>query len=165
MAVLAVVGLLGYGLIAKGGDPEIEVGKPLATTSLPYLAGASPEDAASVKSASLADYRGNWVLLNFWASWCTPCRDEAPALESFFRKHKGDGLVVLGVDSQDNTEDAAAFVKDVGLTYPSLRDGSGSYHDDLNMSGYPESVLVESRRATSPTTSQVPSPRRRSTSW
>jgi cytochrome c biogenesis protein CcmG, thiol:disulfide interchange protein DsbE len=135
IAALAIVGLLGFGLIQSSADPAIEVGEPLEAPDLPRLDGSG--------NASVADYRGDWVLVNFWASWCDPCRDEGPALERFWREHRGDGFTILGVDTQDNTEDALAFEREFGLTYPSLHDGSGDYHEDLGMTGVPESVLVD----------------------
>jgi cytochrome c biogenesis protein CcmG, thiol:disulfide interchange protein DsbE len=136
MAVLAVIGLLAYGLLSKS-DPTIKVGEALPSDDLPVLA------ASAAQTGSVDDYRGQWVLVNFWASWCTPCRDEAPALEQFHRRHQANDFTVLGVDSQDNSDDALGFVDDYGLTYPSLQDGSGNYHDDLGMTGYPESVLLD----------------------
>ena len=98
-------------------------------------------DGAGTRSVS--DYEGSWVLVNFWASWCDPCRDEAPALERAGREHGGDRFVVLGVDTQDTTDDGRAFAREFGLTYPPLHDGSGDYHDELRMTGVPESVLVD----------------------
>lgn len=135
MAVLAVLGLLGYGLLSKG-EAALAVGEPAPDQELPRLQGSG--------SASLADYRGRWILVNFWASWCEPCRGEAPALEEFHRRHAPTGVIVLGINLDDASDDALAFVRDFGLTYPQLRDGDGRDHRDAyGMTGFPESFLVD----------------------
>jgi cytochrome c biogenesis protein CcmG, thiol:disulfide interchange protein DsbE len=134
LAVLAVIGLLGYGLLNKSAK-ALEPGEAVPGTVLPKLDG---EGAGSV-----SDYRGRWVLVNVWASWCVPCRDESPALERFHRAHRGQRFTILGVDSNDLTDDALSFVRRYGITYPQLRDGSGDFsQDDLGTTGVPESFLV-----------------------
>jgi cytochrome c biogenesis protein CcmG, thiol:disulfide interchange protein DsbE len=132
--VLAVVGLLGFGLVSKGGA-SIDVGQPFPDRALETLDGGA--------SKSIADYRGRWVLVNLWASWCSPCRDEAPALEDFQHAESRRGFTVVGVDSRDLTPDAQKFVGEFGLTYPQLHDGAGDLSDDLGTHGYPESFLVD----------------------
>src|SRR4249919_124059 len=102
VAVLALVGLLGFGLLSKG-DPRIAVGEPVPDKRLPLL-GKDGQGA-------IADYRGRWVLVNLWASWCGECRHEASELESFARRHRHDGVTVLGINVQDNSDDALAFLK------------------------------------------------------
>jgi cytochrome c biogenesis protein CcmG, thiol:disulfide interchange protein DsbE len=135
MVVLAAIGLLAYGLISKGGS-TIAVGDPAPDKQLSQLGGTG--------SGDIADYRGRWVLVNFWASWCAPCRSEAPALESFQKEHAQQGFTVLGINLDDNTGDATAFVRRYGLTYPQLRDGDGSdRRDAYGMTGFPESFLVD----------------------
>ncbi len=67
---------------------------------------------------SLADYRGKVVLVNLWATWCPPCKEEMPALESFYRKHADDGFTIVAVNDGDPQADVAQFVKDYGLTFP-----------------------------------------------
>jgi len=69
-------------------------------------------------SHSLTDYRGQVVLVNLWATWCPPCKDEMPALESFYNKHKEQGFVVLAINDGDPTKDVLQFVKDYKLTFP-----------------------------------------------
>ena len=69
-------------------------------------------------STSLADYRGKVVLVNLWATWCPPCKEEMPALETFYRQHESDGFAVLAVNDGDPTSDVVQFVKDYGLTFP-----------------------------------------------
>jgi cytochrome c biogenesis protein CcmG/thiol:disulfide interchange protein DsbE len=133
-AVLAVVGLLVFGLVSKGSS-GVALGEPAPDAPLPRLEGGGTE--------SLADYRGRWVLVNFWASWCIPCREEAPALERFQRRHGGPEFTVLGIATQDLTSDGIAFVREYGLSYPQLRDGDGDAGDDFGTTGVPENFLVD----------------------
>jgi cytochrome c biogenesis protein CcmG/thiol:disulfide interchange protein DsbE len=135
IGVLAVIGLLGYGVISKGNS-NLAVGDPAPDKVLPRLEGAG--------TGSLADYRGKWVLLNFWASWCGPCRGEAPALESFQNAHAASNFTVVGVDLDDAVGDAQGFVAKYGLTYPQLRDGDGrERRDAYGMTGFPENFLID----------------------
>jgi cytochrome c biogenesis protein CcmG, thiol:disulfide interchange protein DsbE len=136
LAVLAVLGLLTFGVLSKGSS-GLAVGDAAPTGALPQLEGEG--------SGSLADYRGRWVLVNFWASWCIPCRQEAPALESFQRAHAGEDFTVLGIDTRDLSEDGRKFVREYGLTYPQLRDGDGKRSHDFGTSGVPESFLIDPR--------------------
>lgn len=69
-------------------------------------------------SRSLADYRGQVVLVNLWATWCPPCKEEMPALQSFYDKYKADGFVILAINSGDPAPDVLQFVKDYQLTFP-----------------------------------------------
>jgi cytochrome c biogenesis protein CcmG, thiol:disulfide interchange protein DsbE len=134
LGVLALIGLLGFGLLTKGGSSLAE-GDSAPEASLPTLDGSATE--------SLADYEGKWVLVNFWASWCDPCRDESPALQKFHEKHESDAFTVLGINQRDLTEDAEAFIDEYGLTYPQLRDAEGEQVDPFGMTGLPESFLID----------------------
>lgn len=136
LAVLAVVGLLVFGLVNKGSS-GLSVGDSVPEAPLAQLGGEGTE--------SPADYRGRWVLINFWASWCLPCREEAPALERFQQEHRGPKFTVLGIGSRDLTSDGVAFVKQYGLSYPQLRDGNGDAARDFGTTGVPETFLVDPR--------------------
>jgi cytochrome c biogenesis protein CcmG/thiol:disulfide interchange protein DsbE len=133
VAVVGFIGLLVFGLFAKSTDPP-EVGDPVPDAALPVLGGS--------EQVALADYRGKWVLLNLWASWCEPCREEAPALERFSRRNSDD-VVVLGIATDDRTDDALTFAEEYGITYPLLHDGPGARKDELGATGLPESYLVD----------------------
>jgi cytochrome c biogenesis protein CcmG/thiol:disulfide interchange protein DsbE len=136
LAVLAVVGLLTYGLVSKGSN-SLDLGEAAPTSSLPRLEGPG--------SSSLAAYRGRWVLVNFWASWCGPCRQEAPALESFQRQNSGRDFTVVGIDTRDLSDDGRAFVRKLHLSYPQLRDGDGNAAHQFGTTGVPENFLIDPR--------------------
>jgi cytochrome c biogenesis protein CcmG/thiol:disulfide interchange protein DsbE len=133
IGVAALIGFLVWGLV-NAGDGGITTGEAVPTATLPTL----PPGA----EGSLADYRGEWVLLNVWASWCVPCREESPALDRFETENRGR-ISVLGVDTRDLTDDALAFMEEYDITYDQLRDASGEYADDLETTGVPESFLVD----------------------
>lgn len=134
LAVLAVVGLLVYGLVSKGSS-RVAVGEQAPSSTLPQLEGGG--------EGSLAQYRGRWVLVNFWASWCVPCKQEAPTLEEFQQRHGGPKFTVLGIDTRDLTDDGRSFAKQYELSYPQLRDGDGSAAHSYGTTGVPENFLVD----------------------
>ena len=70
------------------------------------------------EAVSLAGLRGQVVLVNLWATWCPPCKEEMPELEAFYRKHKDDGFVIAAVNDGDPTADVLQFIRDYGLTFP-----------------------------------------------
>jgi len=136
LAVLAVIGLLGFGLLSKGGA-DVAVGDPVPDKELPRLGAEG--------TGKIADYRGRWVLVNLWASWCPPCREEAPTLERFQRRYRDSGVTVLGIDVQDNTDDALAFLREYPTSYPQLRSTGDERSEAFGSTGLPESFLVDPR--------------------
>ena len=91
---------------------------------------------------SLARHRGQVVLLNLWATWCPPCREEMPALERFARENAGK-VVVLGVDQGESASAAAAYAKERGVTFPILVDEQQQYGRTYAAIGLPTSVIVD----------------------
>jgi cytochrome c biogenesis protein CcmG/thiol:disulfide interchange protein DsbE len=134
LAVLAVIGLLGFGLLSKG-EASLAVGDPVPDRQLPVLGGSG--------QGEIADYRGHWVLVNLWASWCTPCRREAPLLDHVARRYRGSNLRVLGIDVQDNSEDALAFLREFRVDYPQLRSVGDERSAAFGSTGVPENFLVD----------------------
>jgi len=91
---------------------------------------------------SLGSFRGHPVVLNFWASWCGPCKSEAAVLERDWQRYRGRGVVFLGVDDKDLASDARTFVAAHGLTFPMLQDGSGSVTGMYGVSQVPETYVL-----------------------
>jgi cytochrome c biogenesis protein CcmG, thiol:disulfide interchange protein DsbE len=93
-------------------------------------------------SLSLAAYRGRPVVLNFWASWCVPCKEEAPLLESVWKRYRDRGLVVVGVDINDLKGDARRFARQNKMSYPLVHDGPGDTTTTYGLTGVPETFFV-----------------------
>ncbi len=94
---------------------------------------------------SLASYRGHPVVLNFWASWCVPCKSEAAVLERDWTRYRRRGVVFLGIDYHDLAEDARRFVSAHALTFPMLEDGSGRVTGSYGISQVPETYVLDRR--------------------
>jgi cytochrome c biogenesis protein CcmG/thiol:disulfide interchange protein DsbE len=90
----------------------------------------------------LESLRGKAVVLNFWASWCLPCKEEAPRLEAAWKKWKPRGVVVVGLDANDFKSDARNFARRYGVTYPIVHDGPGRLLDDYGLSAFPETFFI-----------------------
>ena len=133
IVVLAALGVLGFGLIKKS-DEAIAVGDSAPQPGLTELSSGAP--------ASLEDYRGRWTLVNFWSSWCEPCRAESVDLQAFSDAHPE--TVVVGVNLEDASDDARGFVSEFELTYPQLRaTDSSSAREDYGMIARPENFLID----------------------
>jgi cytochrome c biogenesis protein CcmG/thiol:disulfide interchange protein DsbE len=90
----------------------------------------------------LSAYRGHPLVMNFWASWCVPCRDEARVLEQGWQRNKGGDVVVVGIDVWDTNADAQKFIAEFGVTYPTLVDPLGRISIAYGLAGSPETYFV-----------------------
>ena len=141
LAAAALVALLTYGVASVGPDTSLDealqngerVEAPVR--DLPVL--------GSDATGSLADHAGKVVVLNIWASWCPPCVSEMPLLQRTHDEIEPRGGMVLGIDTQDATEDALAFLREKRITFTSLRDRDREYGRELGVSGYPETFLID----------------------
>ncbi len=141
LAAAALVGLLAYGVFSKGASTTLD--DALAKGTRPDAPTMSLPRLGDQGSSSLADYKGKVVVLNMWASWCDPCREEMPLLQKVHQQISSKGGVVLGVDTQDASEKAIGFLRQTKATFPSLRDRDRTYGRDYGVTGYPETFLID----------------------
>lgn len=93
-------------------------------------------------TVTLSDYRGQIVLINFWASWCTSCDAEMDALETYFQDHHEEGFTLIAVNYRESDADVAAYVEKKGLTFPVVLDSTGVVADMYAVTGIPTSFFV-----------------------
>jgi cytochrome c biogenesis protein CcmG/thiol:disulfide interchange protein DsbE len=129
--LLALLGLLGWGL-NKAQKGPVENG-PAPDFTLQGFDG---------RTATLSELRGQVVVINFWASWCDPCREEAAYLEQTWRKYKDQGVVFLGVDYVDTEKAALAYIKEFDITYINGPDLKTRISDAYNIQGVPETFFI-----------------------
>ena len=142
-AVVALVGAVWIGTTrvragaepVAGAEPLPEVGYPAPDFTL-----LTPDGEA----LSLSDLRGQPVVLNFWATWCPPCRQEIPALERVYRDLEGE-VVVLGIDVQESRATVASFVEAYGMTYPVVLDAEAEVARTYRVRAFPTTYFVDSR--------------------
>ena len=135
VAVGPVLGLLAYGFTRDPKEiPSPLIGKRAPDFTLTLFDG---------RSLGLEELRGKVVFLNFWASWCPPCRAEARTLEAAWQKYKDQDVVFVGIAIQDTEEDARAFLREFGITYPNGRDPTGKIAIDYGVWGIPETFIVD----------------------
>lgn len=137
LAVVVAVGLLAFGLLrpAGGGGRSSAIGQ---------VAPLFESTDVNGRQVALRDLRGQRVLINFWASWCTPCRSEFPILQRLVAHHHD--LVLLGVVFQDNDTAARNFLKTEAATWPGVRDPKGQIaraYDVHDKPGIPVSILID----------------------
>jgi cytochrome c biogenesis protein CcmG, thiol:disulfide interchange protein DsbE len=120
-----------------------QLGRTASEFEVDVLEGSSWLPQVRDGRISLQDLRGRKVVLNFWASWCVSCRQEAKELETFWQRSRERNIIVLGIAIQDTPESAVEFAKAHGKTYPIAIDTSGKTSIDYGVSGVPETFLID----------------------
>jgi cytochrome c biogenesis protein CcmG, thiol:disulfide interchange protein DsbE len=139
LPVAALLAILAWGTVRH--ERSTAVGAALARGQTPPLPAATllRFDGQSV---ALADLRGHPLVLNFWASWCVPCAEEAPILEGISREFYPRGLIVVGIDTQDLEQPGRRFMAAHGITYLNVRDPDGAVGRTFGTTGVPETFFV-----------------------
>lgn len=143
IALAGVATLLGLLVWKVAFDNKTGAADRLAKGELVHAPAFSLERLDRPGTLTLGDLRGKPLVVNFWASWCGPCKDEAPFLQQTYERYRGRGLVVLGIDVKDFREDARRFMRRYGVTYPVVYDGRGSTIGRWGLQGYPETFFVD----------------------
>lgn len=146
VAVVGLLVLLGYGITRQSssaraagvainsvGQAMVVDKRPIADATLPLL------DGSNVR---ISELKGKVVVVNFWASWCPPCRIEAPALEEVYEKYQKKEVVFLGINVWENQKEANKFIQEFGITYPNAVDKAGKLVVDFGVSGIPETYIL-----------------------
>lgn len=121
--------------IADYAAEAVSVDRVAPDFTLPSLNDAGP--------ITMSAFRGKVVVLNFWASWCLPCRKEAPGLQGTWDRYRDRGMQFLGADERDDRAGAQSFVREFGLTYPSVFDPSGLLSAEYAVPGLPVTFVID----------------------
>lgn len=158
LLIAGFVALLAYGLAAIESDetindslaagraaPAPDLVLPLLTPGAPGPLSGRVKRAARDGGVALSELRGVPVVLNFWASWCPPCRTEAPRLERAWRSQRRPAALFLGLNMQDVSDDAREFIDEFDGSYPNVRDGSDATALTWGVTGLPETFFIDRR--------------------
>jgi thiol-disulfide isomerase/thioredoxin len=114
--------------------PFLKQSLPINDFTLPLLDG---------KNVKLSSLKGKVVFLNFWATWCPPCRSEMPSMETLYQRYRGKGLEFLAVDVMERKEQVASFMKNFGLSFPVALDSSGNISGMYGVRGIPTTFIID----------------------
>ncbi|MCX6118970.1 MAG: TlpA disulfide reductase family protein [Proteobacteria bacterium] len=143
-SALILIGILVKGLTLNPSHvASTLINKPAQDFSTEILQGASWIQQSDSKLIKLSDLRGKPIVLNFWASWCVSCREEARYFEEFWQRYRESGVYVVGIAIQDTQEAALDFAKTYGKTYPLSMDVSGKASLDYGVYGVPETFFID----------------------
>lgn len=143
---MALLLTLGVAWIALSRAPEQVAAALNGRPSLPQTGFTAPDFTLEMLgggAVSLSELRGQPVLINFWATWCPPCRAEMPAIQRVYERYRDQGFTVLAVDLQESEAQVAAFAGEMELTFPILMDRDGSVFARYRVMGLPSTFFVD----------------------
>jgi cytochrome c biogenesis protein CcmG/thiol:disulfide interchange protein DsbE len=138
--VAALLGIFAWQLVSE--DRAAALGEKVNDGERPAAPGFTLDRLDGDGTISLAALRGKAVVLNFWASWCEPCKEESKALESVWREYRNRGVVFVGIDARDAAGEGRRFAERYGMTYPLAYDGPGRTVGRYGVTGFPETWFV-----------------------
>lgn len=144
-AVLGFFAVLGYGLVREPGRFAAAAGVNSTGRAGLIRPGAAPDVTLNIyegHSLRLSGLRGHPVVLNFWASWCVPCRVEAPAFENQWQAHRDQGVMFVGLDVWDSDQNARSFLKEFQIDYPNGVDPDSTASLRYGVIGVPETFFL-----------------------
>ena len=144
IVILVNVGLLAFLLIQLLTPATTPTSDPIVEHPAPNFSLAALEPAAGKGTLSLSDFKGKAIVLNFWASWCAPCKEELPLLENTWKQMQAQGkdVIVIGIDYQESSSAATSFLQQNGVTYPAALDASGSVASRYGITSLPDTFFI-----------------------
>jgi peroxiredoxin len=141
--ILGVALLGAFVLTTVLGCEQPKTEGPKTSTAIGDFAPAISVEKLDGTRASLEDYKGKAIMLNVWATWCGPCRNELPAIQAAYEQYRDKGVEFLGVNMQEDKNTVSRFVEQYKLTYPILLDQSGSVAKAYRVSGVPTTYFID----------------------
>ncbi len=148
IGLFLLIGLLNVGLLILLASQLLTPAQQQGSGSSPLLGHLAPDftlsrlDSSSASKVHLAHLKGIPLVLNFWASWCDPCKEEASLLQQTWQQERSQGVQFLGIDFEDTQSNGRSFLLQYGITYPNVNDTTGSVAIDYGVTGVPETFFV-----------------------
>ncbi|HNF93605.1 MAG TPA: TlpA disulfide reductase family protein [Anaerolineales bacterium] len=151
--IMALV-MIGFGFLALGiaflllrNQDEVSTGSSIDFSTVPAKVDFPAPDLSFIDlgtdPVSLSDYRGSVVLVNLWATWCPPCREEMPTLQAFYEEYKSEGFVLIAIDQGETLPQVLPFVKELKLTFPIWLDYTSDAGRAFETMNLPSSYVID----------------------